>query len=196
MGRPLERVGIDLTDMIAGSQGHRYVFTVDHYSRFVKFYPLKSNLSLSLSLSFSLSLSLSLSLFQVYSTNLSRFLFFLFFSCFLLSILHVSFPTCHSSFRSYVPCLTISLFLYFFPSFPPLHYSSFSTSFSFAIFLFRYITFSSRLFFPLSPHSLLLFLPYSIINSLLSASSSSSFHHDFPFRHIVSPPLFFPVFPL
>ena len=43
VGKPLERVGIDLTDMIAGSQGYRYVFTlVDHYSRFVKFYPLKS----------------------------------------------------------------------------------------------------------------------------------------------------------
>ena len=40
---PLERVGIDLTDMIAESQGYRYVFTiVDHYSRFVKFFPLKS----------------------------------------------------------------------------------------------------------------------------------------------------------
>ncbi len=43
VGKPFERVGIDLTDIIAGSQGYRYVFTiVDHYSRFVKFYPLKS----------------------------------------------------------------------------------------------------------------------------------------------------------
>ncbi len=43
MRAALERVGIDLTDMIAGSQGYRYVFTIiDYYSRFVKFYPLKS----------------------------------------------------------------------------------------------------------------------------------------------------------
>ena len=43
VGQPLERVGIDLTDMISGSQGYRYVFTiVDHFSRFVKFFPLKS----------------------------------------------------------------------------------------------------------------------------------------------------------
>ncbi len=32
--RPLERIGIDLTDMVAGIQGYRYVLTVvDHYSR-------------------------------------------------------------------------------------------------------------------------------------------------------------------
>lgn len=43
VGKPLERVGIDVTDMIAGSEGYRYVFSVvDHYSRFVKFYPLKN----------------------------------------------------------------------------------------------------------------------------------------------------------
>ena len=43
VGKPLERVGIDLTDMISGSEGYRYVFTiVDHFSRFVKFYSLKS----------------------------------------------------------------------------------------------------------------------------------------------------------
>ncbi len=41
--RPLERIGIDLTDMIAGSQGYRYVLSVvDHFSRYVKFCPLKS----------------------------------------------------------------------------------------------------------------------------------------------------------
>ena len=41
--RPLDRVGIDLTDMVVGSQGHRYVLTViDHYSRYTRFYPLKS----------------------------------------------------------------------------------------------------------------------------------------------------------
>ncbi len=39
VGKPLERIGIDLTDMIAGSQGYRYVLSVvDHFSRF---YPLK-----------------------------------------------------------------------------------------------------------------------------------------------------------
>ncbi len=43
VGRPLERIGIDLTDMIAGSKGYRYVLSVvDHFSRYVKFYPLKS----------------------------------------------------------------------------------------------------------------------------------------------------------
>ncbi len=43
VGKPLERVGIDLTDMVAGSQGYRYVLTVvDHFSRYGKLYPLKS----------------------------------------------------------------------------------------------------------------------------------------------------------
>ncbi len=43
VGKPLERVGIDLTDMIAGSQSYRYVLSVvDHFSRYVKFYPLNS----------------------------------------------------------------------------------------------------------------------------------------------------------
>ncbi len=42
--KPLERVGIDLTDMTDGVQGYRYVLTVvDHYSRFVRFSPLKQN---------------------------------------------------------------------------------------------------------------------------------------------------------
>ncbi len=41
--KPLERIGIDLTDMVAGSHGYRYVLTVlDHYSRYTKLYPLKS----------------------------------------------------------------------------------------------------------------------------------------------------------
>ncbi len=41
--RPLERIGIYLTDMVAGIQGYRYVLTVvDHYSRFVRFFPLKT----------------------------------------------------------------------------------------------------------------------------------------------------------
>ena len=40
--RPLERVGLDLIDMVASSQGHRYVLTViDHYSRYLKLYTLK-----------------------------------------------------------------------------------------------------------------------------------------------------------
>ncbi len=40
--KPLERVGIDLTDMVAGDQNYRYVLSViDHYSRYIKFFPLK-----------------------------------------------------------------------------------------------------------------------------------------------------------
>ncbi len=43
VSKPLERVGIDLTDMVAGSHGFRYALTVvDHYSRFVRFFPLKN----------------------------------------------------------------------------------------------------------------------------------------------------------
>ena len=39
----LERISIDLTDMLSGANGYRYVLTViDHYSRYVKFYPLRS----------------------------------------------------------------------------------------------------------------------------------------------------------
>ncbi len=41
--RPLERVSLDLTDMVAGNQGYRYVLSItDHYSRYVKFSPLKT----------------------------------------------------------------------------------------------------------------------------------------------------------
>ncbi len=41
--RPLERIGIDLIDMVAGVQGYRYSLTiVDHYSRFLRFFPLKT----------------------------------------------------------------------------------------------------------------------------------------------------------
>ena len=41
--RPLDRIGIDLTDMVSGANGYRYVLTViDHYSRYVKFYPMRS----------------------------------------------------------------------------------------------------------------------------------------------------------
>ena len=42
MTRPLERIAIDLTDLTAGSDGYRYCLSViDHFSRYVKFYPLK-----------------------------------------------------------------------------------------------------------------------------------------------------------
>lgn len=41
--QPLERIGIDLTDMVAGVQSYRYVLTVvDHFSRYVRFFPLKT----------------------------------------------------------------------------------------------------------------------------------------------------------
>ncbi len=41
--KPLDRVSIDLTDMVAGAQGNRYVLTVlDHYSKYTKLYPLKT----------------------------------------------------------------------------------------------------------------------------------------------------------
>ncbi len=41
--KPLERVSLDLTDMVAGNQGYRYVLTItDRYSRYVKFFPLKT----------------------------------------------------------------------------------------------------------------------------------------------------------
>ena len=43
VSHPLERIAIDLTDMTNGQEGHRYILTViDHFSRYVKFYPLKS----------------------------------------------------------------------------------------------------------------------------------------------------------
>ncbi len=43
VNKHLERVGIYLTDMAAGAQEFRNVLTVvDHYSRFMKFYPLKT----------------------------------------------------------------------------------------------------------------------------------------------------------
>ena len=41
--RPLDRISIDLTDMVSGANNYRYVFTViDHYSRYVKFSPLRT----------------------------------------------------------------------------------------------------------------------------------------------------------
>ena len=43
--KPLERISIDLTDMISGANGYRYVqllTVIDHYSRFVRFYRLRS----------------------------------------------------------------------------------------------------------------------------------------------------------
>lgn len=43
VSEPLERIAIDLTDMTNGQDGHRYILTViDHYSRLVKFFPLKT----------------------------------------------------------------------------------------------------------------------------------------------------------
>ena len=44
--RPLDRISIDLTDMLSGANGYRYVLTViDHYSRYVKFYPLRTKMT-------------------------------------------------------------------------------------------------------------------------------------------------------
>ncbi len=41
--KPLDRVSIDLADMVGGAQGYRYVLTVlDQYSRYTKLYPLKT----------------------------------------------------------------------------------------------------------------------------------------------------------
>ena len=41
--QPLERIGIDLTDMTNGTHSYRYVLTViDHYSRYTTFFPLKT----------------------------------------------------------------------------------------------------------------------------------------------------------
>ena len=40
------RVGIDLTDMVAGNQGYRYALTIlDHYSCYVKFIPMENKTS-------------------------------------------------------------------------------------------------------------------------------------------------------
>ena len=47
VSKPLERIGIDLTDMVGGSESKRYVLTtIDHYSRYVKFYPLPNKHSI------------------------------------------------------------------------------------------------------------------------------------------------------
>ncbi len=41
--KPLERVNMDIVDMVGGTQGIRYVLTVlDHYSRYTKLFPLKT----------------------------------------------------------------------------------------------------------------------------------------------------------
>ncbi len=43
VNQPMERISIDITDMGSGALGHRHVLTVvDHFSRFVNFYPLTS----------------------------------------------------------------------------------------------------------------------------------------------------------
>ena len=44
--RPLDRISLDLTDMLSGANGYRYVLTIlDHYSRYVKFFPLRTKQS-------------------------------------------------------------------------------------------------------------------------------------------------------
>ncbi len=41
--KPLERVSMDIVDMIGDTQGFRYVLTVlDHYSKYTKLFPLKT----------------------------------------------------------------------------------------------------------------------------------------------------------
>ncbi|MPC99170.1 Pro-Pol polyprotein [Portunus trituberculatus] len=43
VSQPLEGIAIDLTDMTNGQDGHRYILTIiDHFFRYVKFYPLKT----------------------------------------------------------------------------------------------------------------------------------------------------------
>ncbi len=46
VSQPLERLGLDLTEMVAGNHGYRYSFTIiDHYSRYMKFFILKTKQS-------------------------------------------------------------------------------------------------------------------------------------------------------
>ncbi len=40
--KPLERIGMDLTDMVAGAHGYRYSLTIVDHSRYIKFFPLKT----------------------------------------------------------------------------------------------------------------------------------------------------------
>ncbi len=43
VNKPLERIEIDLNDMVAGVQGYRYALTIiDHYSRYARFYLMKT----------------------------------------------------------------------------------------------------------------------------------------------------------
>ena len=43
VNRPLQRIAIDLTDMVSGQDGYRYILTIiDHFSRYLKVFPLKS----------------------------------------------------------------------------------------------------------------------------------------------------------
>ena len=43
VSKPLDRISVDLTDLVNGYNGYRYVFTiVCHFSRFVVFYPLRN----------------------------------------------------------------------------------------------------------------------------------------------------------
>ena len=44
--RPMQRIAIDLTDMHNGQDSNRYILTIiDHFSRYVKFYPLRSKVA-------------------------------------------------------------------------------------------------------------------------------------------------------
>ena len=46
---PLKRIAIDLTDMHQGHDGNRYILTIiDHFSRFVKFFPLRNKCATSI----------------------------------------------------------------------------------------------------------------------------------------------------
>ena len=52
--RPMERVSLDLVDMVGGTNNYRYVLTtIDNYSRFVRFFPLKSKSTLEVTTAFS-----------------------------------------------------------------------------------------------------------------------------------------------
>ncbi len=43
VNKPLDKISMDITDMGNGAHGYRYVLTtVDHFSRFVKFYSLRT----------------------------------------------------------------------------------------------------------------------------------------------------------
>ena len=44
--KPLDRVGVDLTDMVSSSTGFRYILLIiDHFSLYVRFFPLHTKTS-------------------------------------------------------------------------------------------------------------------------------------------------------